>query len=106
MKSIATNRKTCPKCERDALRRKFRELWMTRLGVSKYYKCANCDNEFVVLFGYKFNFRLLLYSLLGIVSIFCTIVLLCVIVLICNAFEASHLRDLAEYLTPQFLEGF
>ncbi len=79
---------------------------MRTIGVIKYYKCAKCDNEFVILFGYKFNLRLLLYSLSGIVSIFCTIVLLWAIVLISYKFEVSDFRDLVEYITPPPIDGF
>jgi hypothetical protein len=79
---------------------------MRRIEVSKYYKCVNCDNAFVVLFGHTFNLRLLLCSLSGIVWIFCAIVLFWAIVLIFYKFEVSDLRDLVEYITPPPKSGF
>jgi hypothetical protein len=79
---------------------------MRTIAVSKYYKCVNCDDAFVVLFGHTFNLRLLLYSLLGIVWIFCTIVLLWATVLISYKFEVSDFRDLVEYITPPPIDGF
>jgi hypothetical protein len=55
---------------------------MRSIRAGKHYKCGACGRELVVLFGYVIDRRLPLYSLLGIVSIVCTIILFWIIVLI------------------------
>ena len=76
---------------------------MRTIRVSKYYKCAICDYEVIVLFGYKFERRLLVYSLMGIVSTVCAIVLLWVMILIFEAvgYKDWNIRDILEYISPK-----
>ncbi len=53
---------------------------MRLIRASKYYKCRTCGREIIVLFGYVIDRKLALYSLMGIVSIVCTIILFLIIV--------------------------
>jgi hypothetical protein len=62
---------------------------MRLIRASKYYKCGYCGREIVVLFGYVIDRRLPLYSLIGIVSIVCTIILFWIIVLITKDSDLS-----------------
>jgi predicted RNA-binding Zn-ribbon protein involved in translation (DUF1610 family) len=96
---ISTSGKTCPKCESDALHRKFKSRWMRLIRVSKYYKCANCGHEIIVLFGYKLGQSITLYSLIGIVSIVCTIIVLWVVVLIAKdiGYNERNVKDFFKY---------
>ena len=88
---ISSSGKTCPKCGNDALHRKFRSSWMRLIRAVKHYKCGACGRDIIVLFGYLIDRRLALYSLLGIVSIVCTIILFWIIILIAKD------SDLSEY---------
>jgi hypothetical protein len=73
---ISTSGKTCRECDNDTLHRKFKSRWMRLIQVSKYYKCANCNHEIIVLFGYGFDYRLPLHWLIAIVSFVFAILLL------------------------------
>ena len=101
MKILSTG-KTCPKCESDSLHRKFKSPWMRRMRVSKYYKCANCGHEIIVLFGYKLDRRLPLYSLIAFVSIVCTIVFMWVVVLIAKdiGYKERNVKEFLKLLKP------
>ena len=72
---------------------------MCLIRVSKYYKCANCKHEIIVLFGYKLDRRFPFYSLVGIVSILGTIILLWMIMLIAKdiGYNESNFKDLSKY---------
>ena len=86
-------------CDNDVLHRKFKNRWMRLIRVSKYYKCAKCGHEIIVLFGYKFDRRLPLYSLIGIVSIVCTMILLWLTVQIAKdiGYDEGYVKDFLKH---------
>jgi hypothetical protein len=101
MMRIPTSGTTCPKCESCALGRRFRNLWMHKIQISKYYSCLDCGHEFFILFDYKLYHKLPLYSLIAILSIVSAIVLLWVIVLIVKEIRYKDVMDFLQSGPPE-----